>query len=286
MLSSCSDDDNKGGEVNGGGSEPKEKVLTGYTLFGSAEDERLPITIDGVDWTYGADGEMNTLSYYMTSYIAKYSDNKIELIDTRIKGNVEVSDTVSIFLKDGRISKKITTNHYYEDYTTEHKYYYDEAGFLVRISEINVNNQERDFYKATVENGNVVKVMHMEYSLWGTEPFSTETYTYTYDNNAYVPMSDWGPFTPIYFAHSQLLKIYDGLLGTKSKNNIMRLDVVYTGDQFSPRFNYITFEPEFDEDDRLVCIKHTGQYVGWKSEGSPIVNFSKATTTFRYTEKN
>lgn len=280
-LSACSDDDSNG-DNNGGSGTPQEMILTGHYPLTYANEERLPISIDGIDWTYGSDKKINASKIYAAESTIKYSDNKIEIFNIRLENSKEVKDTITLYLEKERIVK--TTQKWGNESPVTY-FHYNDQGYLVRVSETNRYNQDRDVLKATIENGNVTEVEKMKYSLSGTEPYETITYKYSYDNKAYIPMSDWGPYTLTFQASYPNTMIYDSLLGNKSKNNVTRIDIQYSKEQFSPCFNFITFEPEFDEDNKLISIKHTGRYTGWQSEGSLQTDFSKSATYFKYTEK-
>jgi len=279
VFSSC--------DSGGSGQEPEiplpsEQVLTGLQMLAERGNEYIPISWDAVSWEKDASGKF--IKY--DGYDVNYWDNNIRLTKLFNYTGTLVYDTIQIMLDNGRIKQKqdivvtVFPNNSVTRVVGSLNYYYDEQGFLVRVT-----RGEQDKLQITVRNGNVTQIKTINYSYTG-EVNQTITYNYSYDNNVFVPMNDWAPYTPLYVVESRVT-LYDNLLGKKSKNNVVNVDIQYQESEYQAHFNKLTYELEYNEQNKLAAIKHTGRYTTHFLEGSNQVqvDFGIVKTLFKYTDK-
>ncbi|MDR0536914.1 MAG: hypothetical protein LBH04_02530 [Tannerellaceae bacterium] len=278
--------------------EEKEWEVTRLKMLEDTNDPNiLPITYDPVEWKRNANGEIQQFSGFYMDWDVSHSEHLIQL--TGISKNMSgltVYDTLRLSLENGRIARTMKSARYVyqEDRNDSYEvrsrnFYYDEQGYLSRVTDPNRANGEQDLYRATVENGNVVKVETITYSdnIAYLEPFQITTHSYAYDNNDYIQMNDWAPYTPLYLVdESARVMLYDGLLGKKNKNNIRSVDLQYKMLDVTPHFNKLTYELKFDEQNKPIAIKHTGRFTGHAVEGGKQFDFTdNIETVFTYTVK-
>lgn len=262
-----------------GGDDPEQdtkKELIGIHLL---NDNGLPITIDPRYWA--KDHQNKVIKYGVGSYppsgSVEYSDNRIIVSESSNTSNETIVRKNVITLENNRVQKLDYSIKYEKDGTdyaspVTYHYSYNAEGYLTRIMRES-NNALAEFIAITIENGNAVKLVNRDI-----------TYKYTYDTKEYTPMSDWAPLTPIASAsNGYYFILFDDILGKKNKNNIVRVDVEYKPDHIlSYDFITLTYEPEFDGDDNILAIKHTGSMADHFSTGGKIINFSNVKSEFIY----
>ncbi|WP_163631717.1 hypothetical protein [Paludibacter sp. 221] len=269
---------------------PPTQILNGLYMFGDKGENEIPISFDLVRWEKDDTGKYTK---YFSYEDINYSDDNIMLAGVKDYGSTLHYDTIIILLDDNGYIKQKQTNRretysdntpYGKPYVVDFlKYYYDKDGFLVRVTNTFPEEGEKDLVLLTVENSNVTQVKELLYPITGREAYQTITYDYTYDDKDFIPMSDWAPCTPLQVvALTYLTPFYDNLLGQKSKNNIVDVDIQYEKPEYQAHFNKITYAPEYDEEDRLVAIKHTGRVTKSQGGGGNSIDFDNVKTTFLY----
>ncbi|GHU66859.1 hypothetical protein FACS189413_00610 [Bacteroidia bacterium] len=282
LLSSCNNDPSSEEDA---GAKTKETVLTGVILMAETGTERIiPWMWDPIRWEYDSNDKVNKYDGAEVSY----PDNSIQLTKISDYTTMMEYDTVLIISTAGRLSQIV---HSYRDVWVDNRvsytvsirdYHYDEQGFLVKITDPKMG--KRETYRATIQNGNIAKAETFGYSVLDGALAKTITYNYTYDTKDFVPMSDWAPYTPIFLSENRFI-LSDKLLGKKNKNNITSVEVQYQPSESQAHINRFTYEPEYDEQNILIAVKHTGQFTAYQGSGGQAVSFDNAKTLFLYTEK-
>ena len=234
-------------------------------------------------WKYGESGLLEGFSSRISPYVPYFSD--IEISDTYVKASGRYESPSSrlielagqnVFFIDNKISEvdillsTIETNPE-NIYTYHNKYifHYDGDGYLVQITRTSAFSREE--IKIERENGNISKVITND-----------ATYQYTYDNQDYIPMSDFCPYTPVFMYCPYPFVEFYKKMGNPNKNNISKVEILYSRTISQSNMRSVTYTPEFDIDGKLKWILHSGTYYPHFSEGNEERSFSGAKTYFIY----
>jgi hypothetical protein len=272
---------------------PTEQELTGLQMLVQNEvdamdwGKRIPISYDPISWEKDAAGKFIKYNRADVSYLGDVI--RLTYISDNIS-NGTMYDTTFVALANGRVKQTDNRNTLLyntgggNSSVTIRNYYYNEQGFLIRITDPNTVNGEQNVYQATIENENVTKIEIFSYSRLDGRAYQIVTHKYTYNDDIFVPMSDWAPYTPLQLAIGSVA-LYDNLLGKKSKNNIINVDREYQNSEYQAHINKLTYELEYNERNKLAAIKHTGRFTAHQVDGGNQVDFSNTKTLFKYTNK-
>jgi|GEM_PF-7133532 len=282
IFVACSSDDK---EIT---RERKEEVFIGISPIQTHQDvdgDYIPFSWDDIGWIYEDEKLVNYSSKYgvnvKTLTIVEHTANRLESFgsyETEIETETsfDVVEIESGLVKKYTIWRGSSLRHFY---SFDYDYSYNADGYLesVKGTTQNVGVDDTEII-LTWNSGNLVKVVN-------TTGTSITTYTYTYDDKDYVPMSDFSIYTPLHvYAPYPLIEFYNKL-GKQSKNNITEVSI----DNNSLHFYGIvklTYKTELNETGTIKQINHNGiYYPPLYEENLNPVSFKGMRTIFNYTER-
>ena len=275
LFTACSDDTND--TIEKENETVFSELLFAGTDYANGGDE-IPFGWDHSSWSYGEDGLLESFSPKFRVNVRLFSD--IEISDTYVKArgmyensSSEIKQTEhteqNVFFIDNRISEVqyswLLTGSYTNSDERNYAFHYDNDGYLVQVTRSSV----AEFMIERV-NGNISKIIA-----------GNTTYQYTYDNQEYIPMSDFCPYTPVFMLCPYPFVEFYEKMGKPNKNNIVKVEVLYKNEK-EYAIHSMTYTPEFDKDGRIKWISHTGTYYTHFQDGSEERSFKGVKTSFIY----
>lgn len=194
----------------------------------------------------------------------------------------EYYDT-TIEMQNGRVSKQsiqsIVLSSPIPLLNATRAYQYDAEGQLVSVtSTVNKEGAKpTPFMALTWENGNITKIEV-------TNDEVTETLTYTYDDKAYIPMSDVSPYAPLAMYVIEPVKEFYNKMGKNNKNNVKTLTRSLSTSSGQYEIRSMTYDAVVNENNSIKQINLAGVYTPhfWDEDQNP-VSFGNLYTKFEYT---
>lgn len=280
-FTACSDDDNKITEEE---ENKDEFVFVGISPMRTITNEdKIPFSWDSFGWKY-ENGKLVSYSpkfaaNIKTANVVEHTANKI-VSQGKYAGTGGYTEifTSEVVLENGLVKKHNLSSTSIQShlYSLDYNYNYNADGYLESVTGITKNGlrTENTEILLTWKNGNLIKVTK-------TIGMEVETYTYTYDDKAYEPMSDFSVYTPLdIYAPYPLIEFY-AKLGKQSKNNIAEVNIEYNLSSY--KITKLTYQVELNEIGTIKQINHTGIYTPhFSAEDQNPISFKGIRTLFDY----
>ena len=282
IFAACSDD-NK--EISGDNGDEKKVAFVGISPMEASQDEdQFPFSWNDIHWKY-EDGELvgytpNFGANVRTVNVVEYTANRLEAEGRKKTSYEEEMSSNVVELENGLVKKHIlfTGSDRRNFYSFDYAYNYNADGYLKSVKGTTINGlrTEETEFLLTWENDNLVKVIVTE------DNTVSVTYTYTYDDKAYVPMSDFSVYTPLsLYVPYPIIEFYTKM-GKQSKNNIIEVNIDYNSSG-SYSIVKLTYQTELNEVGAIKQINHTGIYnPHFSAENQDPISFKGLRTVFSY----